>query len=86
MNNVYILQDEYCFPDDDYHVTSEVCGSGAINEHSVPERSHTREASRRCEHTFHAPTALQQQLMRCPCDTLAPSRLGVTVFRHSVCV
>jgi hypothetical protein len=24
--------------------------------------------------------------MRCPCDMLAPSRLGVTIFRHSICV
>jgi hypothetical protein len=77
MNTANILQEECCVADDDYHISSEVSGSNAINEHTVPECSHTGETSCRREHTFHAPTALQQQLVRCPCDTLAPSRLGV---------
>lgn len=81
-----MLLEECSVADDDYHFPSQVSGSNAINEHSVPEHSHTGETSCCREHTFHTPTTLQQQFVRCPCDTLAPSRLGVTIFRHSICV
>jgi len=86
MNPACILHEKFCVADDDNHITSEVSGSNAIDEHSVPEHSHTGKASCCSEHAFHTPTTHQQQLVRCPCDTLTPSRLGVTIFRHSICV